>query len=139
MDDYENIVMSYLAAQGFFLSPQYSILSDGHEWNCADFVGLDFSNKEINIIEVSGAYNLSGLVKKVNNREWITKLKTQLKQKNIADSLDKSWRYVIRVFIRKDREAYFKENVDNKDGSVKIEILENIPYPWSENYYRKFR
>ena len=134
MADFENIVMAYLAAQGLFLSPQYPISSNGKEWSCPDFLGLNIPEREIYIIEVSIAYDCSRLVQKINDRDnqWISKLKDQLAKRNIGDD---SWRYVVRVFIRRDRKDYFYQNVkDMKD--VKIEILEDIPYPWSKNYYK---
>ncbi|MCX7108833.1 MAG: hypothetical protein NTX45_01650 [Proteobacteria bacterium] len=51
--DFESLVLHYLAAKGFFLSPQFSIYAqNGTVWRCPDFVGLDFANKQVNIIEL---------------------------------------------------------------------------------------
>lgn len=128
--DYESTVMYYLASKGLFLSPQFSIPSgyDG-EWSCPDFVGLDFAKKEINIIEVTTAYNVSGLLQKVNDRDnqWILKLQDYIKKNNIVDN---TWSYVVRVFIRKERIEYFKENLKNKSGVI-LQTLEEIAFPWA--------
>lgn len=51
--NFESAVMYYLANQGLFLSPQFSVSSeDGSEWSCPDFVGLDLSKMDnINTLE----------------------------------------------------------------------------------------
>lgn len=62
--NFESLVMSYLASQGLFLSPQFSIKDGDEEWSCPDFVALDFRKREIQVVEVTTSYNVKGLIQK---------------------------------------------------------------------------
>jgi len=67
--DFEAVVMHYLAAQGLFLSPQFIIRDGAGEWSCPDFVALDFSRHQVQVVEVTTAYDVSGLIKKIQDKE----------------------------------------------------------------------
>jgi hypothetical protein len=60
--DFEALVMNYLTGQSLFLSPQFSISDGGREWNCPNFVVLDFRRHEIQIVGVTIAYNITRLI-----------------------------------------------------------------------------
>ena len=50
-DSFENIVWQYLSTKGLFLNSQFSIETEHrYEWSRPDLVGLDFLNKQVNII-----------------------------------------------------------------------------------------
>lgn len=66
---FEALVMNYLTGQDLFLSPQFSIRDGGREWNCPNFVSLNFRRREIQIVGVTIAYNIIGLIEKIQNRE----------------------------------------------------------------------
>jgi hypothetical protein len=65
--DFEAVLMHYLAAKGLFLSPQLSIRDGAGEWSCPDFVALDFLNREIQVVEITTAYDVKGLMEKLEN------------------------------------------------------------------------
>jgi hypothetical protein len=124
--DFELLVMNYLATQGLFLSPQFSI---DNEWSCPDFVALDFLKHEIHVVEVTTAWNITNLISKIQNREvqWFDKLKPQLIELGLPV---KNWQNIVRVFVRQDRYDFIKSKFE-KMSDVKIEKLEDIAFPWN--------
>lgn len=127
MELYEHIVMAYLTKDPYvFVSPQYSIRKDGHEWSCPDFVALNFKEKRVVVVEVSTAYDTKSLHEKVEKREsqWISPLREQLIDLKV---IDEKWTFEVQVFIRKDAARHFV--YDGKSG-VKITILEELGPPW---------
>ena len=127
--DFEALVMQYLASQGLFLSPQFSVTgTDGKEWSCPDFVALDFAKRQVQIVEVTTAWDVSNLVKKVGNRDtqWFSLIRAQLLRRKI---IDESWSLVVRVFVRKDRSSELTRHFgDARD--VSVECLEDIAFSW---------
>lgn len=126
--DFEALVMHYLAAQGLFLMPQFAVSDGGGEWSCPDFVALDFRAHEVQVVEVTTAYDVSGLVEKIQNREtqWFQRLTPQLIALGIPVS---DWNNIVRVFVRKDRHGSINAKVSNS-RDVRIETLEDIAFPW---------
>ncbi|RPI99391.1 MAG: hypothetical protein EHM36_16065 [Deltaproteobacteria bacterium] len=126
--DFENIVMYYLAAQGLFLSPKFPIKDGGGEWSCPDFVALDFNNHQVQVIEVTTAYDVSGLIAKIQdrNKQWFERLQIQLLKRGVIDT---SWKFIVRVFVRKDREDTIRAKFQYEDD-VSIEIIEKIAFSW---------
>lgn len=91
-------------------------------------MSLDFKNQQVEVIEVTTAYDLGKLVGKVADREkqWFTYLKEELmRQRVIGDS----WGIGVRIFVRKDRGEYFKSKFVNADD-VHVECLEEIAFSW---------
>ncbi|MEJ7138783.1 hypothetical protein [Amphibiibacter pelophylacis] len=127
--DFESLVMDYLSAQGLFLAPQFSLRDGGREWSCPDFVALDFRACEIQVVEVTTAYNVRGLIEKIQKREdqWFLRLRPQLLSLGIPVH---NWKSVVRAFVRRERAEYVKSKILNADD-VKIEIIEDIAIPWS--------
>lgn len=126
--DCELTVMHYLAAQGLFLSPQFSIRDGGGEWSCPDFVALDFLAKEIQVVEVTSAWEVSALIGKIQRREeqWYKKLRQQL----AADGVQlNGWGCVVRAFVRHERCEYLRKKLGNP-SDVRIEAIEGIAFPW---------
>lgn len=126
--DFESLVMNYLTAQGLFLSPQFSVRDGDGEWSCPDFVALDFRVHEIQVVEVTTAYKVAGLVKKIQNREeqWFRRLRPQLVALGIPVS---GWRNVVRIFVRRDRCDYMNSKFASA-ADVKVEVLEDIAFAW---------
>lgn len=126
--DFEALVMHYLTAQGIFLAPQFSVADGGCEWSCPDFVALDFRAQEVQVVEVTTARNVCGLIKKIQNREaqWFTRLIPQLIALGIPIS---GWNNIVRVFVRKDRYESIKAKFSGAQD-VRIETLEDIAFSW---------
>lgn len=126
--DFEAIVMYYLAAEGLFLSPQFSIRNGAGEWSCPDFVALDFPKHQVQVVEVTSAHDVSGLVKKIKDRDkqWFQRLRPQLVQRG---AIDDSWRFILRAFVRKDRVEVVQSKFRDAQDVI-IESIEDIAFPW---------
>lgn len=137
MDVFDEIVMSYLVHEGdTFVSPQFTIKStNGKVWSCPDFLALNMRKKVASIVEISTASDISGLLKKVNdrNKQWLTNLKEQLIREHI---LDATWKFNVRVFLRDDLMAAFKKQIIGSNN-VGIESLENMCFRWSPEWWKK--
>lgn len=96
---------------------------------------LDFQAKRVSIVEVSAAYNIHDLARKVANSEhqWFEKLRPQLQRGPIVP---KDWTYGIEVFIRKDRHKEFANQISGTAG-VKVTPLESLTVPWQWNWERE--
>jgi hypothetical protein len=125
----EPLVLQYLASQGLFVSPQYSIRGpDGKEWSCPDFVALDFIDREVQVVEVSSSWDLTGLLRKVTDRQnqWFSHLIPQLHRRHVIEG---DWYKLVRLFIRKDRVEVVKAEFLGAD-EIRVEAIEDIVIPW---------
>ncbi|MFT4927335.1 MAG: hypothetical protein ACI8WB_003441 [Phenylobacterium sp.] len=130
--EFEQIIMTYLAREGLFLSPQFIVLEKGKEWSRPDFIAINFKKKEIQVVEVTTAQDISRLMAKVadKNNQWFDKLIPQLKSsKVIPNEDDNGWTNVVRLFIREDCKQYAEKKVKGNDN-VFIEILEDLAFSW---------
>jgi hypothetical protein len=125
--------MTYLAREGLFLSPQFIVHEGSEEWSRPDFVAIDFNNKEIQIVEVSTAYNIKALMDKVgdSDNQWFKRLMPQLVKLGVISDVSE-WTPIVRLFIRQDRKNYANDRVENADMAkmVRIELLEDIAFSW---------
>jgi len=126
--DFESLVMNYLATQGLFLSPQFSVCNGSGVWSCPDFIALDFQSREIQVVEVTTAYNIADLIKKIQNREeqWFKRLKPQLVAKGIPVE---NWQNVVRAFVSRDRYNDIQSRFESTPD-VRVEVIEDIAFPW---------
>jgi hypothetical protein len=128
MELFEELVMWHLTHNGTtFVCPQFSI--DGR-WSCPDFVALDFEQRTVSVVEVTGAYWPGGLFNKVKRRDhqWLTKLKEQLRQMRIIDG---SWnKFRVLLYIRESATKRFQEEFSAAED-VEIRTLEMIAFPWN--------
>jgi hypothetical protein len=126
--DFEALVMHYLTAQGLFLAPQFSVSDHVGEWSCPDFVALDFRQHEIQVVEVTTAYDISGLIKKIYHRDtqWFGRLTPQLISLGVPVS---GWKNIVRAFVRKDRYEHMAAKLSS-NPDVRIEALEDIAFSW---------
>ena len=131
MDLYEHLVLQYLTKDAHvFVSPQYPIRDDtGGEWSCPDFVALNFRDKIVSVVEVSSASDPQSLRARVASRDvqWINRLREQLERNRVVDA---SWKYYVRVFIRRDAERKFRAAIGGGNDVV-IHILEDLGAPWT--------
>jgi hypothetical protein len=121
--------MHYLASQGLFLSPQFSVTGpDRKQWSSPDFVALDFARHQVQVVEVTTAWDVSGLVKKVEDRknQWFALLRSQLLQRRVIDD---SWTLAVCVFVRKERSSEFTKRFGNAQD-VSVDSLEDIVFAW---------
>jgi len=136
MDLFEELVMNYLTKfdDFIFIHHQYPIKVGSHSnnWIWPDFVVLNFKKKRVGVVEVSTAFNIDNLVKKVNDRDknYITKIKEQLKLYNVIND---SWEdFTVEVFIRADRKRDFLKKLNDRNG-VNVTELEEVVSPWKYN------
>lgn len=126
----EPIIMHYLtASERLFVSPQFVIRGpDGKEWSCPDFVALDFAGHQVQIVEVTTASDISGLVEKVRLRQtqWIQFLKPELVQRG---AIDDSWEFAVRVFVRGDNVPIFTRKLGQADD-VRVQAIEEVAFSW---------
>jgi|GEM_PF-1111551 len=127
--DFEAVVMHYLAAKGLFLSPQFSIRDSAGERSCPDFVALDFLNREIQVVEVTTAYEVKGLIEKLENREeqWFKRLRPQLIRMGVTDD---SWKCVVCAYVRKERRDYIERKIQGAND-VRVTAVEDIAFSWN--------
>lgn len=126
----EPIVMHYLtASQGLFVSPQFVIRGpDGKEWSCPDFVALDFQKRQVQIVEVTTASDVSGLIEKVRKRDvqWVQYLRPDLIRRG---AIDDSWKFAVRVFVRADNVDVFARKLGDA-SDVSIQAIDEIMCAW---------
>lgn len=130
---YEDLVLWKITRDPLvFANRQYTIEKG---WSCPDIVALNFRKKEIWVIEVSTG-DAKGLAEKVRDREnqWFSKLGNRLEH-SPASIIDGSWKFVAKVFIRRDAEKGFRKMVgEHLPEDVTIEILEDIGFNWQWNW-----
>ena len=125
----EVAVMHFLTRRGdTFVCPQYPIKdASGGEWSAPDFVALNFAERAIWIVEVSSAADVSGLKRKVINRDeqWILRTKDQLAR---LDAAVRDWPVVVKVFVREAHKSKF----ENLPGETKVlyQSLESVMCNW---------
>ncbi|HTX15693.1 MAG TPA: hypothetical protein VMD77_10390 [Candidatus Baltobacteraceae bacterium] len=131
MDVFESLVLRYLTLDPkVFVRWQHSIKGpDGGEWSCPDFVAIDVPNKRLIVVEVSSAWDITGLIDKVNrcDDQWFTPLEEQVKDILPAGS----WKREVQIFVRHDSLQRFGSHL-LKHPSVAIETkcLEDVSFPW---------
>jgi hypothetical protein len=127
---YESIVLYYLTHEGkAFVSPQFSIKAPtGKEWSTPDFLVLDFARREVQVVEVSVAANVDGLVHKVEQRDkqWINFLHKHLA--DLGQGFEK-WPIVVRVFVRGDSVGRFNA-LNTSETPVRAEAIEDMLLRW---------
>lgn len=127
----EALVARYLTAGGrVFIAPQFAIKHDpelnegGSE---PDFIAIDLVSREVAIVEVTVAYNLSSLMERLRNREagWIAPLR-----RHFSSVFGQDWNSPIRVlcFVRRDRLEYC--NKQELGPSVDFYAIEEASFPW---------
>jgi hypothetical protein len=135
MDVFESMVMRHLTHDpNVFVRWQHSIKgADGkQEWSCPDFVAIDMRNHKIIVVEVSSAWDINGLIDKVNKCEeqWFTPLMRQLK-----DALpgDQPWNSEVRIYARSDSLKQFGHKL-HRNPAVQVKTVsledEHIAFPW---------
>jgi hypothetical protein len=134
MEPFEEPIMYYLTHEGGVLVvPQCSIKDDrGGELRCHDFVALNFRKSEVQVVEVKTgpSQRLGDLVRDVNNREtaWYAPLRAQLQREGI--SVAAGWRFVTRIFVRRDAVDYVLQRLTDRTAVV-IEGIEDVSFSWT--------
>jgi len=126
--DFESLVMYFLASEGYFLSPQFSIGVGRSDWSCPDFVALDFTKKRVVVVEVTTAYDVSSLVEKIYNRDqqWFQRLRQILLSRKVVTP---EWSFAVRAFVRADRLEYTRAKFTDIPD-VTITDIESIAFSW---------
>ena len=126
----EQVVEAFLVQGGkVFISPSYNI----GKWSCPDFVALDFSKREVVVVEVTTAYDIESLIQKVENRreQWFAPLRAQLDTDKIAEG----WKMRFLGFVRKDRLERAKRDFIGM-LEVTFTTIEESAFSW-ENWDRR--
>lgn len=99
----ESLIAVYLTRGGkVFISPQYDKAFDQEareEGACPDVVALDMEKREVIIVEISNAANLSILYNKVEARKirWFVPIQRRLQDDRIIDA---DWQFRFLGFVR---------------------------------------
>jgi len=131
--DYELAALNYLAHEGLFVSPQFSVPCEGgSEWSCPDLVGLDIPKHQVVVAEVTTASNIRSLAAKVRNREeqWFRRVRQLLERKAI---ITPDWSFRAWVFVRQDCVEQMEREVGGST-EVTITALEEVAFPWKWNW-----
>ena len=103
MDGLEADISIYLTIDGqVFIAPQYDIKWEMNEGGtCPDFVALDFSCKEVVVVEVTGAVDFKPLADRVRERHnrWFNPVRRRLTDQNVITS---DWNVRFLGFVRDD-------------------------------------
>ena len=103
MDGLEADIAIYLTVDGqVFIVPQYDIKREMNEGRaCPDFVALDFSCKEVVVVEVTGAADWKPLAGRVRERHsrWFNPVRKRLMDQEV---ITPSWNIRFLGFIRRD-------------------------------------
>lgn len=131
MDIYEELAMLHLTRnKNIFVIPQYDI-SNG--WSCPDFVGIDFENKKLLIVEVTASSYPKALINRIRTREkqWFSKLREEFdKFSNVCNFRD--WPWIIRIYVRDICKQRFNEFPEN---ALEIFTFEEIGFSWNSKWY----
>lgn len=129
MDSYEEAVMGCLVANGeTFVVPQMDI---GGGWCRPDFVAIRPPKRQVYVVEVTTSGMPRGLVEKVNDRDhqWLLQLRAHLEGRRICDQ---DWIYSVLVFVRRDQEGWFREQISDCAG-VTVLCVEDAFAHWEWN------
>ena len=128
----EDMVGQYLSCNGAaFVCPQFAIkhdLASGCGGSEPDFVVLDFRNKDLVVVEVSGASSIGGLLGKVDARErqWFESVKRRL----IVDgAITDEWHPRFLGFVRRACVKLAEERFKGA-GDVTFVALEDVAFGW---------
>jgi hypothetical protein len=131
MDIYEEAVLEYLTHEGkMFVCPQLRLEGEGIKVN-PDFVALNFEDNpvQVEIVEVSEAYKLGNLVKKLRwyqeNEKKIMKLLMNYLSALKGLGLTGSTPLVIRVFIQPEQVGKFRKRLNGLQN-VQINSLDTV-------------
>ena len=119
MNIYEEAVLTYITSSPKrFINPQFNIEWDKESktgGSLPDFIVLDFEEKTIYIVEVTVAWNIDGLLKKVEdkNTRWIEPLKSKF-----ANECFKDWDYHVTLFLRDERVEYAKNKTNRNEVTI---------------------
>jgi hypothetical protein len=128
MDFLEEFVMLNLCARypgELFFCPQFEI---GQGWSCPDFLVLYPKEKQIWLVEVTGAASATTLASEVRDREkqWLVPLREQL---STRVPMAVGWDIGVKLFIRKDAEPMFKR-AGPLPKDVELFVLEELGFAW---------
>ena len=134
MNVFEELALQHLTVDPYeFPHPQFNL---GKGWSCPDFVSLHIKEKIVRVVEVSIAYKLGNLIRKVNDcdNQWLDKLKTHFAGGSIVDS---KWDYRIRIYIRCNSD-FRQSKIDQQvEGKLEVVYFEEIRFPWEEGFWRE--
>ena len=136
----EQIVAMYLTRGGkVFIVPQYAIAVPGKksDWSCPDFVALDFSRKEVVIVEVTTASDVGSITNKAKDREtqWFRPLRDQLRADEVVtDWTPHGWTMRFLGFVRQASLQRARDLVSGHEG-VSFEAIEAVTFAW--DYWTK--
>jgi hypothetical protein len=131
MDGTETDIAIYLTVDGkVFIAPQFDIGWEKNEGGtCPDFVALDFSCKEIVVVEVTSAANWKPLASKVSDREmrWFSPTRGRLQQAGVTDG---NWRIRFLGFVRNAALEGIRVAFAGKEG-VTFHAIEDATFIWA--------
>ena len=135
MDSTEGSIATYLTIDGqVFIAPQFDIKWEMNEGgSCPDFVALDFSCKEVVVVEVTSAAHWKPLAGRVRDREtrWFSPVRRRLAQSGVTDV---EWGIRFLGFVR----ITAVDGISAKfvgEADVTFYVIEEATFLW--DYWKK--
>lgn len=134
MQDHERDIATYLTLDGHvFLAPQYNVAYDrelDEGGSCPDFVALDLKLRQIIIVEVTTAANITPLIERVRQREtrWYGPIRRKMSEIGVVDDGWKPTRFL--GFIRKPNLPLAKKTFE-AEADVAFWAIEDATFLWS--------
>jgi len=148
MDRFEEAVLEYISANpDCLLKSHFKIEYDKEKkigGSLPDFVVVNFKEKCVYIIEVTTAWNIRPVMKKVDERE--TRWFEPIKQSEISwAKMVSNWNFRVCLFLRNDDAVTRAEAIlpkgDDKTDNISIKSLDSSPFPllfpWDWNWDKK--
>lgn len=128
----EQDISQFLTIDGqVFIAAEYKIAFEkryNEGESCPDFVALDFRRKDVVVVEVSSAWDLNSLLRRVEEREarWFRPLRRALRKRGIIND---KWKMRVLAFIRESRMERANSKFTNEADVTFFEI-EKASFPW---------
>ena len=138
MDRFEEAVLEYVSANpDCLLKSHFKIPYDKEKkigGSLPDFVVVNFKEKCVYIIEVTTAWNIRSVMKKVDARK--TRWFEPIKQSEVSwAKMVSNWNFRVCLFLREDAVGRAKTILaegDDKTDNVSIKSLDSVLLPWKD-------
>lgn len=133
---FEAMVGQYLSCNGkAFVCPQYDVTWDADRQlggASPDFVVLDFRNRDLVIVEVTGGASIANLLGKVAERErrWYVPIREKLVIEGALSCDPNSFEPRFLGFVRRDNVASAQASFSTA-ADVHFKALEDVAFGWA--------
>ena len=133
MADFEHDIATFLTLDGHvFIAPQYTIAYDRElqeGGTCPDFVALDLKLREVVIVEVTTAANMTRSIENIGQRvaRWYGPIERKMKELGVVDD---SWKPRFLGFVRSHNLPLMRRKFEAA-SDVAFWAIEDATFLWS--------